>query len=112
MSEKTRVEVNDESFHDNVIERSKTVPVVADFWAPWCMPCSIIGPVLDKLASEYGGKFLLAKINVDSSRESASRYRIMGIPAVKLFRHGKVVDEFVGALPESAIREWLKKHVK
>jgi putative thioredoxin len=99
--------VNATDFEVNVIEASKDQPVLVDFWAPWCGPCRIIGPVLEKLASENEGKWRLVKVNTDESPSVASRYRISSIPAVKLFVDGEVVDEFVGALPEPRVRQWL-----
>jgi len=108
---KTEVEVSDENFQENVIEQSKKIPVVVDFWAAWCMPCLMLSPVLEKLAKEYNGKFVLAKANVDESRAVAQRYGIMSIPSVKLFKNGRVIDEFAGALPEPVIKQWLNKNL-
>jgi len=108
----TEVEVNDENFQENVIEQSKKIPILVDFWATWCMPCLMLSPALEKLAKEYDGKFVLAKANVDESRAVAQRYGIMNIPSVKLFKNEKVVDEFVGAMPESNVRKWLEKNIK
>ncbi len=106
---KTTIEVDDSTFEKEVIEKSKEIPVVVDFWATWCMPCLILGPILEKLAEEYKGKFILAKLNVDKNPITSRKYGIMSIPAVKLFKNGKVVDEFIGALPEIAVRQWLNK---
>jgi putative thioredoxin len=108
----TEIEVNDENFQEKVIEQSKKVPVVVDFWASWCTPCLMLSPILEKLAKEYNGKFILAKANVDETRTYAQEYMVMSIPNVKLFKNGKVVDEFVGALPESSVRKWLDKNIK
>ena len=108
----TEIEVNDENFQEKVIEQSKKIPVVVDFWAPWCMPCLMLSPILEKLAKEYNGKFILAKANVDETRTYAQEYMVMSIPNVKLFKNGKVVDEFIGALPESSVRKWLDKNIK
>lgn len=105
------IEVNDINFQEKVIEQSKKIPVVADFWASWCQPCLMLGPVLEKLAKEYEGRFILAKVNVDEAQFIAQVEGIRGIPAVKFFKDGKVVDEFVGALPESGIRQWLDKNL-
>ncbi|MEM7825193.1 MAG: thioredoxin [Candidatus Aenigmatarchaeota archaeon] len=106
-----QIEVSDDDFEKNVIEQSKKIPIVVDFWAEWCIPCLAFGPVLEKLAKEYNGRFILAKLNVNENVETAQRYSIMSIPNVKLFKNGKIVDGFVGALPEQAVREWLDKNI-
>jgi putative thioredoxin len=96
------------TFQQDVLERSKTVPVLVDFWAPWCAPCRALKPILEKLAVEYGGRFLLAKVNTDESPEIAGEYGVRGIPNVKAFVGGELVDEFTGALPESGVRSFLE----
>src|SRR5512143_1207840 len=96
-------------FPQRVLEESKHRPVVVDFWAPWCGPCKSLKPILEKLAAEYGGKFLLAKINSDDNQELAARYGVRGIPSVKAFVGGVPVDEFSGALPEGEVRAFLDR---
>jgi putative thioredoxin len=98
-------------FQQHVLDESKHRPVLVDFWAPWCGPCKSLKPVLEKLAAEYGGKFLLAKVNSDDNQELATRYGVRGIPSVKAFVGGEPVDEFSGALPESEVRAFLDRLV-
>lgn len=103
------LDVGQADFDRNVIEASRQRPVLVDFWAPWCGPCKVLKPLLEKLAAEYGGKFLLAKINSDDNQALAVRYGVRGIPSVKAFIDGEVVDEFSGALPEGEVRAFLDR---
>ena len=102
-------EIND--FQKDVIEKSYKIPVLVDFWAEWCGPCKMLGPILERLAEKYKDKWALAKLDTDNNQEIAMEYGIRGIPNVKLFVNGKVADEFTGALPENMVEEWLKKAV-
>ena len=105
-------DVTDSDFEEKVIKKSMEIPVVVDFWAEWCPPCRMLGPVLEEIAGKYKGRFVLAKLNVDDNHGKSMEFRISSIPAVKMFKNGKIADEFVGAMPEESIRKWLDKNLK
>ena len=96
------VAVTDDEFKANVIESD--LPVVVDFWAPWCGPCRMVAPILDKLAEEYAGKMVIAKVNTDEDSQWAQSYNVQGIPTMLFISDGKVVHQQVGALPEPMLR--------
>lgn len=104
--------ITPDNFESIVIQGSMSKPVLVDFWADWCAPCRMLMPILTSLAEEYDGQFILAKVNSDEQQEIAARYGVRSLPTVKLFKQGQPVDEFMGALPESEIRQFLDKHIE
>ena len=105
------IDITVENFETEVIAASMNVPVLVDFWAPWCGPCKTLGPVLEKLEAEYAGRFVLAKINSDTEQQIAAMFGIRSIPTCVLLMNGQPVDGFTGALPEGKVREFLDRHV-
>jgi putative thioredoxin len=101
------VEATDQNFMESVVEESKRRPVVVDLWAAWCGPCRTLGPILEKVAEEHGGDFLLAKLDVDANPYTAGQFGVQSIPTVVAFRDGKPVDGFIGALPEPMVNEFV-----
>ncbi|MCK7593766.1 thioredoxin [Pseudomarimonas salicorniae] len=103
-------DVRTESFEQDVLVRSTEVPVLVDFWADWCAPCKQLKPVLEKLAAEYGGAFVLAKVNSDEEQQLPALFGVRSLPTVILLKDGRPVDGFMGAVPESQIRQFLTQH--
>lgn len=106
------VTVTAENFHQVILEGSRERPVLVDFWADWCAPCRSLMPILAKLAEEYAGAFILAKVNTDEEREIAAQFGIRSLPTVALMVNGQPVDQFMGALPEGEVRRFLEPHVQ
>lgn len=98
-----------ETFSRDVIDHSANTPILLDFWAPWCGPCNVLGPRLEKLEAEYEGRWKLVKVNVDENRELAAQFRVRSIPHVVAFANGEAVGQFTGALPESQLRDVLNQ---
>ena len=108
MSELTKA-VTDESFKQDVLEAPG--PVLVDFWAEWCGPCRMVGPILDDIAKDYEGKLTIAKVNIDENPMTPNEYAVRGIPTMLLFKDGKLLDTKVGALPKTALREWIEGNI-
>ncbi|MBD0274126.1 MAG: thioredoxin TrxA [Acetobacteraceae bacterium] len=109
MSELTKA-VTDESFRQDVLEAQG--PVLVDFWAEWCGPCKAVGPILDELAKDYAGKLTVAKVNIDDNPVTPNEYAVRGIPTMLLFRDGKLLDAKVGAMPKSALKDWIAGQIE
>lgn len=106
------IEVNDGNFDEKVLKAPKGKIIVVDFWAAWCGPCKMLGPVMEKMAEKYKGKITIAKLNVEENQTQAEKYGISGIPAVKMFYNGKIIDEFVGYMLEADVSRWIEKNLK
>jgi len=103
------VQVNDSNFKQEVLESD--IPVLVDFWAPWCMPCYMVAPAVEEIAKQFQGKLKVCKVNVDEGRQTAANYGIMSIPTLSIFKKGQVIEQIVGAVPKSELEEKIKPHL-
>jgi len=102
-------EVTDATFEEKVLK--ETLPVLVDFWAPWCGPCRAVAPVVEEIANEYNGKIKVLKLNTDENPKTAQSYRISGIPSLMVFKNGQPVEQVVGAVPKSTLSSAIQKHI-
>ena len=103
------IKVNDANFRQEALESN--IPVLVDFWAPWCMPCYMVAPVVEEIAREYQGKLKVCKVNVDEAPNTASSYDIMSIPTLAIFKNGEAVDKIIGAVPKTELEAAIKPHI-
>ena len=103
------IEITDENFEEIVLKSDK--PVLVDFWAAWCGPCRMVGPVIEEISEEYSEKAVVGKVDIDSNQEYAAKYGVRNIPTLLVFKNGEVVDKLVGAVPKSQILEKLQAHM-
>ena len=105
-------EVTDATFEKEVIEKSKQVPVLVDFWASWCGPCQMLSPVIEKIAQEYKeNKLVIVKLNIEQNTQTPEKYSVLSIPTVKLFKNGEVVSQFIGFKSEPDLKEWINSNL-
>ncbi len=105
----TKIELNEQNFDSEVLQSN--LPVIVDFWAEWCGPCKVLGPIIEEISHDYEGKLKVGKVDVDAHGELASRYNVMSIPTMKFFKGGQLVGEIVGAAPKATIEAEIAKHL-
>ena len=105
------IDINQDQFLEEVVEKSKTTPVIVDFWAPWCGPCKQIGPSLEEISEEMGDKITVAKVNIDENPVTPTKYGVRGIPTMLVFKNGEAAATKVGAIPKNAIVEWIEESI-
>ena len=105
------IDINQDQFLEEVVEKSKTVPVIVDFWAPWCGPCRMVAPIVEEISKDFEGKIKVFKLNTDENPNVASQYGIRSIPTLMIFKGGQKVDTVVGAVPKGTLSSTISKHL-
>ncbi|MDD2678928.1 MAG: thioredoxin [Candidatus Nanoarchaeia archaeon] len=105
------ITVTDQNFKEEVLEKSKKIPVLVDFWATWCPPCNMLSPIIEEIAKEMDKKLVVAKADTENCHKTASEYGVMSIPSLKIFKNGKIIAQMMGYVPKSALVDWINESI-